>query len=139
VRRSVSDLSAVADPTTGVAVYSTANSCSGSPLCGLLLSLGGASGSNGWLQVGGTSVGSPIIASMYALAGRTKTFSPENLYRHTSSFFDVTSGSNGYCGRSYLCTARRGYDGPTGLGTPTGSAASDVIRTLTSASSRTRC
>jgi hypothetical protein len=32
----------------------------------------------------------------------------------------VTSGSNGSCGGSYLCTAGSGYDGPTGLGTPNG-------------------
>jgi hypothetical protein len=33
---------------------------------------------------------------------------------------DVTSGANGSCGGSYLCTAMRGYDGPSGLGTPNG-------------------
>jgi hypothetical protein len=32
----------------------------------------------------------------------------------------VTSGSNGSCSPSYLCTAGPGYDGPTGLGTPNG-------------------
>jgi hypothetical protein len=32
----------------------------------------------------------------------------------------VTSGSNGSCTTSYFCTARTGYDGPTGLGTPEG-------------------
>ncbi|MGH2895888.1 MAG: peptidase S8, partial [Solirubrobacteraceae bacterium] len=42
---------------------------------------------------------------------------------HTSSLFDVTSGSNGTCGGSYLCTAGPGYDGPTGLGTPNGTGA----------------
>ena len=41
-------------------------------------------------------------------------------YSHTGSLFDVTSGSNGSCGGSYLCTAKAGYDGPTGLGTPNG-------------------
>ena len=43
-------------------------------------------------------------------------------YSHTSSLFDVTTGSNftpsTACG--YLCTAEPGYDGPTGLGTPNG-------------------
>jgi hypothetical protein len=24
------------------------------------------------------------------------------------------------CGRDYLCTAKKGYDAPTGLGTPNG-------------------
>ena len=36
---------------------------------------------------------------------------------------DVTTGSNGSCGGSYLCTAGSGYDGPTGLGTPIGTSA----------------
>lgn len=41
-------------------------------------------------------------------------------YNHTSSLFDVTSGSNGSCGGSYLCTGGVGYDGPTSNGTPNG-------------------
>jgi hypothetical protein len=44
-------------------------------------------------------------------------------YAHTSALFDVTSGSNGTCSPGYLCTAGAGYDGPTGLGTPNGTAA----------------
>ncbi|MFE9354877.1 cytochrome P450 [Streptomyces olivaceoviridis] len=44
-------------------------------------------------------------------------------YAHTSALYDVTSGSNGSCGGSYLCTGTTGYDGPTGLGVPNGSAA----------------
>jgi hypothetical protein len=35
----------------------------------------------------------------------------------------VTSGSNGSCGGSYLCTGKVGYDGPTGDGTPKGTGA----------------
>jgi uncharacterized membrane protein len=35
----------------------------------------------------------------------------------------VTSGSNGSCGGSSLCTAGTGYDGPTGVGTPNGTTA----------------
>ena len=39
--------------------------------------------------------------------------------------FDVTSGVNGSCeaDRQYLCHCEKGYDGPTGLGTPDGTAA----------------
>jgi subtilase family serine protease len=114
-KRTVSDVSAVADPNTGVAVYdSTADS----------------SGNVGWLEFGGTSVSSPIIASVYALAGGvTSSVSGASLaYTHTSSLNDVTSGTNGSCGgllsggsaKKYLCTAQAGYDGPTGLGTPNG-------------------
>jgi len=43
--------------------------------------------------------------------------------RPPAALNDVTSGHNGRCGPSYLCAARRGYDGPTGLGTPDGVAA----------------
>ena len=46
-----------------------------------------------------------------------------NSYSHGSSLFDITSGNNGSCGGSYLCTAGAGYDGPTGLGTPNGTGA----------------
>ena len=62
-RRAVADVSAVADPNTGVAVYQTY-------------------GASGWDVYGGTSVSSPIIASVYALAGtpgssdRTRTPTP---------------------------------------------------------------
>ncbi len=104
-RRTVADVSAVADPNTGVAVYDTF-------------------GNSGWLVFGGTSVASPIIAGVYALAGNSAvTTAGSYPYSHTSSLFDVTSGSNGLCGGSYLCTALPGYDGPTGLGSPNGTSA----------------
>ena len=123
-KRTVADVSAVADPNTGVAVYDTYNSCGHSSFCDLLLSLGLAQGADGYIQVGGTSASSPIIASVYALAGNTTSIAYGSFpYSHTGALFDVTSGSNGSCGGSYLCTARPGYDGPTGLGTPNGSGA----------------
>ncbi|MDF3288644.1 S53 family peptidase [Streptomyces silvisoli] len=103
-KRTVADVSAVADPATGVAVYDTYG------------------GDPGWEVFGGTSVSSPIIASVYALAGTPSSGStPASFpYAHTSALNDVTGGSNGSCGGSYLCTAKPGYDGPTGLGTPKG-------------------
>jgi subtilase family serine protease len=102
-KRTIADVSAVADPATGVAVYDTYQA-------------------SGWDVYGGTSASSPIIASVYALAGTPSSGSnPASFpYAHTSSLNDVTSGSNGSCGGSYLCTAGSGYDGPTGLGTPNG-------------------
>ncbi|HET8631626.1 MAG TPA: S53 family peptidase [Thermomicrobiales bacterium] len=100
--RTVADVAAVADPATGVAVYDTYRE-------------------GGWLVFGGTSVASPIVASVYALAGNASTINYGSYpYGHTSSLNDVTSGSNGNCGGSYLCTAVPGYDGPTGNGTPHG-------------------
>jgi len=99
--RTVADVAAVADPNTGVAVYDSY-------------------GERGWLEFGGTSVASPIIASVYALAGNTTACGGGACYPygHTGSFRDITSGSNGSCGNTYLCTGETGYDGPTGLGTP---------------------
>ena len=101
-RRTVADVSAVADPNTGVAVYDTYRLHPG-----------------GWLVFGGTSVSAPIIGSVYALAGNSGSITYGSYpYSHTSSLFDVISGSNGSCGGTYLCTGAVGYDGPTGNGTP---------------------
>jgi subtilase family serine protease len=105
-KRTNNDVSAVADPNTGVAVYDTYDQ-------------------SGWLEVGGTSASSPIIASVFALAGTpaSGTFPSSYPYAHTANLFDVTSGANGTCSPAYLCTGEVGYDGPTGLGTPNGIAA----------------
>ena len=103
--RTVADVSAVADPNTGVAVYGPTTRRS-----------------SGWLVFGGTSVAAPLIAGIYGVNGGPVTFGADP-YSHTNSLFDVTSGSNGSCGGSYLCTSGPGYDGPTGLGTPNGVAA----------------
>jgi len=103
--RTVGDVAADADPNTGVSVYDSYK----------------YQGLSGWLVFGGTSVASPIIASVYALAGNSSSVTYGSYpYSHTSSLFDVTSGSNGSCGGSYLCTGEVGYDGPTGNGTPDG-------------------
>jgi subtilase family serine protease len=105
-RRTVADVSAVANPNTGVAVFDDYGSYTG------------------WYVVGGTSVSSPIIASTYALAGTTPgTYPAQDLYQAPADLWDVTSVSNGSCSPSYLCTAVVGYDGPTGLGTPDGTGA----------------
>jgi hypothetical protein len=109
-KRTVADVSAVADPNTGVAVYSTYE--------------------GGWLIVGGTSASSPIVAAIFTAAGKTAIGSTFP-YTHTSAFYDVTTGSNGSCSPAYLCTAQAGYDGPTGWGTPNGqliAASSDIAQ-----------
>jgi hypothetical protein len=56
---------------------------------------------------------------VFALAGDSITYG-KRVYQNPDQLFDVTSGSNGSCGGSYLCTAGPGYDGPTGWGTPNG-------------------
>ncbi|WP_405843980.1 putative Ig domain-containing protein [Streptomyces sp. NBC_01518] len=105
-KRMEADVSAVADPATGVAVYDTY-------------------GGSGWAVYGGTSASSPIIAGVYALAGTpgSSDYPAKYPYSHTSNLYDVTSGNNGSCTTSYFCTAGTGYDGPTGWGTPDGTAA----------------
>ena len=71
---------------------------------------------------GGTSTATPIIAATYALAGTPAAGTYANSYPYITrtGLNDITSGSNGSCGGTYLCTGGPGYDGPTGLGTPTG-------------------
>ncbi len=107
-RRTVADVSADADPNTGAAIYDSVR----------------YQGRSGWFQVGGTSLSSPLIAAVYAISGNTtNTTYGSYPYSHTTNLFDVTSGSNGSCGGSYLCTGKVGYDGPSGLGTPKGTTA----------------
>jgi subtilase family serine protease len=104
--RTVADVSAVANPSTGVWVYDTYQT-------------------SGWAIYGGTSVASPIIASFYALAANapgSSAIPASYAYANRGALYDVTSGSDGSCSpNNYLCTAGPGYDGPTGLGTPGGS------------------
>jgi subtilase family serine protease len=108
LRRTVADVAADANPSTGAAIYDSVT----------------YQGRAGWFQVGGTSLSSPIVAGVYALAGNAaSTVDGSFPYAHTTALHDVTSGSNGSCGGSYLCTGKVGYDGPTGKGTPKGTAA----------------
>jgi fibronectin type 3 domain-containing protein len=109
-RRTVADVSAVADPNTPVYVYTKSG-------CG--------SGQSCWWLFGGTSVAAPIVGAIYALANNGST--PDTLssypYAAGGGLNDVTSGSNGNCSIAYLCKGAVGYDGPTGLGTPNGTPA----------------
>jgi subtilase family serine protease len=106
-KRMVADVSAVADPNTGAAVYSSVSYF----------------GQRGWFQVGGTSLSAPIVAAVYAISGNTSGAANSLPYRNLAALNDVTSGNNGSCGGTYFCTALTGFDGPTGLGSPNGFAA----------------
>lgn len=84
----------------------------------------------GWVTVAGTSIAAPLIAGIYGVAGNGESVGTGRLYRHASSFFDITKGNNSFlapasqaCGDDYLCVAKAGYDAPTGLGTPDGTGA----------------
>jgi len=103
--RTVADVAAAADPSTGAAIYDSYS----------------YNGKKGWFRVGGTSLAAPIIAAVYALAGNGgSTIDASYPYAHSSSLFDVTSGTNGKCSVAYLCTGGTDYDGPTGNGAPMG-------------------
>ncbi|MGD0359589.1 MAG: S53 family peptidase [Bryobacteraceae bacterium] len=104
-KRGVPDVAYDANPSTGVPIYD--------------------SGDGGWVQVGGTSMGSPQWAALFAIAnsmrvadGKANLTKPQQyLYGHAETdFHDITSGSNGTCGA--LCTAGTGYDYVTGVGSP---------------------
>jgi hypothetical protein len=130
--RAVADVSADADPYTGVAVYDSTET----------------EGERGWWMIGGTSVASPIIAATFALAGgaRGVDYPARTLYENAAQapapLHDVRVGSNGECRLPFkaakglsgcsaieeaescevqaICLAVNGYDGPTGVGTPDG-------------------
>jgi len=105
--RTDSDISAEAGCSPGVAEYDTY-------------------GEGGWITECGTSAATPLIAAVYGLAGNASSQNAaENLWKlkkkkYKKNLYDITTGSNGSCGGSYLCTAVKGYDGPTGWGTPKG-------------------
>ena len=101
-KRGSPDISAVADPATGCAVYAPTSSTA-----------------SAWMVFGGTSLSCPIIAGMYNLSGLASGSSSAELTRiyanlGSSSFRDVTTGSAG--GNP----SKVGYDLTTGVGTPLG-------------------
>ncbi|MGO9901167.1 MAG: hypothetical protein ACLP0J_16070 [Solirubrobacteraceae bacterium] len=97
--RSYSDISADGSPSTGLLIYD--------------------SGNGGTLQVGGTSLASPLVAAYYALTG-ADTSSPGWAYANSAQLNDPSGGSNGTCSILYICNAGVGYDGPTGAGSISG-------------------
>ena len=107
--RTQNDVSADANPGTGVAVYDSYGQ------------------SAKWTRQGGTALAAAIVTAAYALAGRPapRTYPASYPYQHARDLHDVTTGSNGPCpdNPAYICTAGKGFDGPTGLGTPEGTGA----------------
>lgn len=108
-KKGTSDVAAVADPDTGVAVYDTFQK-------------------NGWQVVGGTSASSPIIAGIYADAGTpgAQDWPGQYIWAHTDQLNDVTQGKSVgiHCDEQKVwCEAGKGWDGPTGWGTPKGTGA----------------
>jgi hypothetical protein len=134
-KRVAADVSADGSPSTGFDVYDTYD-------CGTYCEERGIG--EGWLTVGGTSLATPLISSLYALAGGSGgvSYPSVTLYGHlgqASALYDVTEGGNGICddegfgcGANAIfgvnvdcegtsaCNAAPGFDGPSGVGTPNG-------------------
>jgi hypothetical protein len=127
-KRAVADVAADADIYTGVAVYDSTPEGKAPP---------------GWATANGTSLASPLIAAVFALAGGSGgvEYPAKTLYENEASLYDVDSGSDGECTKrptseglsgctvgeegakcagEAICVARTGYDGPSGVGTPDG-------------------
>jgi uncharacterized protein (TIGR03382 family) len=96
--KATTDIAAVGDPQTGVAVYNSRN--------------------GGWTVVGGTSASSPLVAAIFAATGNGMHTSGSFVKDNVAKLYDVTSGTNGTCTNAILCHAGAGWDGPTGYGTP---------------------
>lgn len=99
--RAYADLSADADPYTGLMVYD--------------------SEIGGWWQYGGTSLATPLIGAYEAITGVNGT-TPQWAYTDSALLNDPTAGSSGSCPANilYICDAGPGYDGPTGIGSISG-------------------
>ncbi len=97
--RAYSDLSADADPDTGLMIYDDGN----------------------WWQYGGTSLATPLIAAYEAITG-VGGATPQWAYTDSAALNDPTGGSSGNCPANivYICDAGPGYDGPTGIGSISG-------------------
>ncbi len=113
-KKAVSDLSADADPNSGLAIYTT------------------YTGVTGYWVFGGTSLSSPLVAALYAMQGgyNASTLAGQYAWAAGTPYYDVTSGSNGTCSPSVLCAAGVGWDGPTGRGSIAMASAPPVLTTI---------
>ncbi len=140
-KRALADVSADGDPYTGMAIYDATGKCE--------YEEGGKIHTGPWCTIGGTSLASPIVAAIFALAGGAHgvEYPARTLYENEveslGSRHDVEVGSNGECTKGFepgglsgctsseeaasshcsaelICLAGPGYDGPSGVGSPDG-------------------
>lgn len=100
------DLAMVGDDTTGFAMYDSTDHGK----------------QNGWYLTFGTALSSSLVTAVFALANHSEKHMNALPYQHYSwrNFHDIAQGSNGSCDIGYFCNAKKGYDGPSGLGSPKG-------------------
>lgn len=99
--RAYADVSADADPATGLMIYDSQD--------------------GGWFVTGGTSLATPLVAAFEAVTGIDGA-GPAWAYQDSALLNDPTTGSSGTCAPAilYICNAGPGYDGPTGNGSISG-------------------
>ncbi len=102
--RAYADVSADADPDTGLTIYDSAD--------------------GGWLVGGGTSLATPLVAAFEAVTGIDGA-TPQWAYTDGRLLNDPSTGTDGSCAAAifYICNAGIGYDGPTGMGSISGDVA----------------
>ena len=113
-KRGVPDVAYNADPNSGIPIYDSLP----------------YQGYSGWFLAGGTSAGAPQWAGLFALANAMRAAAHKlplsmvnyDLYRsavsaaaYGANYNDITAGKNGTCA---TCSAAKGYDFVTGLGSP---------------------
>jgi len=110
-KRGIPDVAYDGDPATGVPAFNSFP-CSGACF-------------TGWGQWGGTSIGTPQWAALFAIANSMRVAASKAdldqvhflLYPAAEAdYHDITAGHNGTCGAQ--CTAVAGYDFVTGVGSP---------------------
>jgi hypothetical protein len=128
--RTENDVAAVADAPFGIDEFSSSGDCNTADFPDP-----GAFGETNDCAVTGTSVSTPIVTAIYALALPNgpvpNTYPASYLYQgsHSGDLHTITSGAVGTCEstRLYLCNAAdhlgNGYSGPAGWGTANGVAA----------------
>lgn len=97
--RSYADVSADADPATGLTIYSAA--------------------AGGWFDGGGTSLATPLVAAFEAVTGIDGS-TPAWAYADAAALNDPTAGAGGGCAGQLPILCAAGYDGPTGAGSISG-------------------
>jgi subtilase family serine protease len=134
--RAIPDVSAIADPITGVSYYDSYDAAA-------------TNAGDPWNVVGGTSLASPVVAGMVALAQQTRVangkalltsakltseiYSLYNSASYGTYFHDVKLGNNNYVSGTTTTTgyaATTGYDLATGVGSPIANTLVPLLATI---------
>ena len=118
--RHTPDVSFVANPTTGVPVYSSLGIC----------------GVTGWFKMGGTSLSATCFSAIVALANQLRVINSKGILINSVfhySLYNILAKGAQYCTNYFDITlgfagqhvAKPGYDNVTGLGTPKTNSSTD--------------